>query len=202
MTVNGINFGEIIVIICIVFSFFVILLCIKDLNKLYNSVRVSDLFIDENELVLVYKQKNKIIKKTILKKENIKNFHVEMKVNTHYGRGFTHLECKSNINIEMQNQEEKINFSLCNKGTSLEIQYRFLLQLIKHKCKIPKFSFHVCDFYNSTTNTIYFFQKNGRLPIIMTIKRFFFYLFLIFPSLLFIAVVLFLFITNFLEKIL
>ena len=172
-------------------------MCIKGFYKLYSSVRVSDLLIYENELVLVYKQKNKIIKKTILKKENIKDFYVEMKVTRHYYGAARYIipffECNSNINIEMRNQEEKVNFSLCNKGFSFDIPYRFLLQLIKYQCKIPKFSFYVYDFDKSTANTIYYFQKNGRLPIIMAIKRFFFYLFLIFTCFLCIVICLLVF---------
>lgn len=119
---------------------------------------VSDLLIGNNSLTLTYRYKNQVRQK-IINKSDIKKFKA------------TYAEFKTNITIELNNDDEDIYFESYSNNPLSTCPYQLLLDLIKIKADLPNFSYIIIDKNPLPQKDIKHFELYGkRLPLFTRYK--------------------------------
>ena len=124
---------------------------------------LSEILIYDDFIQLVYKCRNVVVNTKNIKKQNIKNFHVDCHIPELYDRTYYAI---TNITIEVQ-ESEPIVYNFSTNQSSLmglfDSNWQTIINLVKEHDKIPNFSYNLtgnCSYAKAQIEQYYKTQKN------------------------------------------
>ncbi|MBQ9246762.1 hypothetical protein IJ182_10900 [bacterium] len=140
------------------FAPFIIPVIICFFCTINKSLYVSDMYIEPDQISLLYKIRKRRQTTVIIKKEDIKNFRVIVDVNKN-AQG--HIKCYTEVYIDKKDGNT-IKFYENPEGQYTRNRYHLIMDLLKYSNEIPNFSYCVTGTEPSAKKEIEYFYKTGQ----------------------------------------